>query len=85
MELIQLIHDSVFHLATTPWSVLGDSWQHYSLVEWPLLAQAAQQFDTDVFAGTRAWFANFIETGQVWALIIGIIVGYAFRSFTSYG
>ena len=31
----------------------------------------------------NAW-NNFVETGQIWALIIGIIVGYMFRSFTSY-
>jgi hypothetical protein len=29
---------------------------------------------------TNAW-ENFIETGQVWALLIGMFLGYAFRSF----
>jgi hypothetical protein len=82
MELTQLIHSATCHLAATPWETMADNWQHYSLVHWTVLAQ---QFETDVFAGTRAWFANFIESGQVWALIIGIILGYAFRSFTSYG
>ncbi|MGB3492984.1 MAG: hypothetical protein WBA57_09675 [Elainellaceae cyanobacterium] len=51
-------------------------------LDWNLLAQ---QFDTDVFAGPRTFFQNFIETGQVWALIIGVVIGYMMRSLTSYG
>jgi hypothetical protein len=31
----------------------------------------------------NAW-NNFIQSGQVWALIIGFIIGYVFRSITSY-
>lgn len=31
----------------------------------------------------QAW-ANFIQSGQVWALIIGFVVGYIFRSITAY-
>jgi hypothetical protein len=27
---------------------------------------------------------NFIESGQVWALVIGSFFGYMFKSFTSY-
>ena len=30
-------------------------------------------------------FNNFVKSGQVWALLIGIILGYLFRSLTSYG
>ena len=41
--------------------------------------------NTDVFAGTRSFFDHFFKTGQAWALLIGIIVGYVLRSFTSYG
>ena len=55
---------------------------HGSPSDWILLAQ---QFDTDPFSGIREWFINLIETGQLWALIIGFIVGYLFRGFTSYG
>ncbi|HEY9698109.1 MAG TPA: hypothetical protein V6D10_12650 [Trichocoleus sp.] len=45
----------------------------------------AQTFDTDVFKGTRTILNNFIKSGQVWALLIGLIVGYIIRGLTSYG
>ncbi len=50
-------------------------------IEWSLLAQ---QFETDVFAATRTAFANFIESGQVWALLIGVVLGYLLRGITTY-
>jgi len=63
-------------------------WAQHSVelfpLDWNLLAQG-EQFDTDVFAGFRNFFQNFIESGQVWALIIGIVIGYVMRSMTSYG
>lgn len=31
----------------------------------------------------KAW-NHFVDSGQIWYLIIGIIVGYMFRSLTSY-
>jgi hypothetical protein len=46
---------------------------------------AAQQFNTDVFAATRGWFDNFLKTGQVWALIMGFVLGFVLRGMTSYG
>jgi hypothetical protein len=51
-------------------------------LDWSLLAQ---QFETDVFANTRAAFDNFVKSGQLWAFVIGLIIGYLVRSFTSYG
>lgn len=45
----------------------------------------AQQFDTDPFSGIREWFGNLVATGQLWALVIGFILGYLFKGFTSYG
>jgi hypothetical protein len=42
------------------------------------------QFEDNLGANfTEAW-ANFIESGQVWALLIGFGIGYAFRGLTSY-
>ncbi|MCW5316428.1 hypothetical protein GTQ43_22175 [Nostoc sp. KVJ3] len=32
----------------------------------------------------KAW-SHFIQTGQVWALLIGVIIGYMIRNLTSYG
>jgi ABC-type enterochelin transport system permease subunit len=31
----------------------------------------------------NAW-NNFVKTGQIWALLIGIAIGYFFRSMTSF-
>ncbi len=45
----------------------------------------AQQFETDVFADFRNFLTTFIESGQIWALVIGFILGYILRSLTSYG
>lgn len=44
----------------------------------------AQQFDQDILGDMgNAWNA-FIESGQVWALIIGLVVGYMIRGLTAY-
>lgn len=40
--------------------------------------------DVDVLAQMQDAYNNFIESGQVWALLIGLILGYIFRSFTAY-
>jgi hypothetical protein len=31
----------------------------------------------------RAW-GHFIQTGQIWALLIGLVIGYIFRNLTSF-
>ncbi|PSF39116.1 hypothetical protein C7H19_02530 [Aphanothece hegewaldii CCALA 016] len=40
--------------------------------------------DVDIIGNVQAAFNKFVATGQVWALIIGIVVGYMFKGFTSY-
>lgn len=44
----------------------------------------AQQFDQDVLADLGNAFNTFIESGQIWALLIGIVLGYMVRSVTTY-
>lgn len=44
----------------------------------------AQQFQQDILGDLSKGWANFIESGQVWALIIGVVIGYIIRAFTSY-
>jgi hypothetical protein len=44
------------------------------------IAQTAQ---TDLFSNVGQSWNNFIQSGQVWALIIGFVVGYLFRGLTS--
>lgn len=44
----------------------------------------AQQFDQDILGDMGKLWNTFIESGQVWALLIGIGVGYFIRSLTAY-
>lgn len=63
-----------------------------SVVSSPLLVQPmgmegaviAQQFDQDILGDIQAGFENFVESGQVWALFIGLVIGYLIRSITAY-
>ncbi len=48
----------------------------------PVLAQVIE--DPDILGQMEAAWNNFIESGQVWALIIGLFIGYVFKGFTSY-
>lgn len=73
-----------------PW--LGDigSWHdltHQALHWHPSIDSSlfAALLETDVFKPVRMFFSYFIKSGQIWALLIGSIVGYIFRSITSYG
>ena len=43
----------------------------------------AQQFNQDVMGDLGKGWNKFVSTGQIWALMIGIIVGYLFRSVTN--
>ncbi|MEG3437065.1 hypothetical protein V0288_08035 [Pannus brasiliensis CCIBt3594] len=40
--------------------------------------------DVDIIGSFQKWFSNFIKSGQVWALIVGIVAGYLFKGMTSY-
>lgn len=85
LDTIQTLPSAVPSVADL--SALTDWAQHAVQtfpLDWTLFAQP-QQFDTDVFAGPRTFFQNFIQSGQVWALLIGIVIGYVMRSLTSYG
>jgi len=42
----------------------------------------AQQFKQDVAGDFSRGWNNFVKTGQIWALMIGIAVGYLFRSIS---
>ncbi len=41
--------------------------------------------DPDLLGTWNKSFDNFIESGQVWALLIGLVVGYLIRGLTTYG
>ena len=43
----------------------------------------AQAIKYDLFNNVGASWNNFIQSGQVWSLVIGVVLGYLFRSITS--
>ncbi|MEQ8383736.1 MAG: hypothetical protein RH949_15380 [Coleofasciculus sp. A1-SPW-01] len=46
----------------------------------------AQQFEEpDILGQIQQAFNNFIESGQVWAFLIGLVIGYIFRGMSSFG
>lgn len=48
------------------------------------LIHIAQTFEDNLGNDIGSALQNFIESGQVWALGIGFVLGYIFRSLTSY-
>jgi hypothetical protein len=70
LELINLIplQDSSFVSSTNLW---GDAF-------------VMAQFKDNLFNDFQGAWDNFIQTGQAWALLIGVVVGYVIRSITSF-
>ncbi len=53
-----------------------------SLSKITILAQTIE--DPDIMGQMQdAWY-NFVDSGQVWALLIGLLIGYSFKGLTSY-
>jgi hypothetical protein len=44
-----------------------------------------QYFDQDLIGTTGQMLNGFYESGQLWALLIGVVIGYGLKSFSSYG
>lgn len=87
MLVIHVLQDWLPTLAHLPvWSLEPASLGQvdWSALEWNNFV-LAQQFDTDVFAGVRNAATNFYRSGQLWALLAGMVIGYLLRSFTTYG
>lgn len=83
MMLIQIVQHMTPCLADiNAWGDISHSWFWQTTSD---LGVLAQQFDTDVFKGTRAILNNFVKSGQLWAMVIGIVIGYVLKSLTSYG
>jgi hypothetical protein len=45
----------------------------------------AQQFQQDILGDLTKAFGKFVKTGQLWAMLIGFVLGFVFKSITSYG
>jgi len=58
-------------------------WMSLQLTDGLVLAQQVE--DPDVLGQMQQAFNNFIESGQVWAFLIGLIIGYIFRGMSSFG
>jgi hypothetical protein len=43
----------------------------------------AQQFDQDVLGDAGNLLSNFVQSGQIWALLVGFVLGYMLRSVTT--
>ena len=41
--------------------------------------------DPDLLGNVQESFNHFVASGQVWALLIGLVIGYMLRSMLSYG
>ncbi len=60
---------------------LGGLNSHLSL-DWLVLAQQVE--DPNVLDQMASAWNNFVKTGQIWALLIGLVIGYFFRGMTSF-
>gem|GEM_PF-518281 len=52
-------------------------------LNWTTLAQHIT--DPNVLGQLQNAFNHFVQTGQVWALLIGLCIGYMIRNLTNYG
>ncbi|AFY84260.1 hypothetical protein [Oscillatoria acuminata] len=55
-------------------SLMGESFRQ-------AIVLAQQVSDTDIMGQIKNAWDNFVESGQIWALIIGMVLGYGFRGF----
>ena len=52
-------------------------------IDHALFAQTIR--DPDLLGQIQTAFNNFVKSGQAWALLIGLAIGYMIRNLTSYG
>ena len=67
---------SDFNLTIDDINVL-DLFRHQALYSWQLFAQ---QVDVNLWSDVQKAWNNFIECGQVWALLIGLVIGWMVKS-----
>ncbi|GAB1540300.1 hypothetical protein NUACC21_29690 [Scytonema sp. NUACC21] len=68
---MDIITDSISHLI----------WLFH--VDWTVLGQNIT--DPNILGQMQKAFTHFVQTGQAWALLIGLALGYMIRNLTSYG
>jgi hypothetical protein len=77
---------SYFVGMTHPADILPTLHGHLS-IDWPSdwLVLAQQFKEPDIPGDVSKAFNHFVKTGQIWAFLIGIVLGYLVKTFTSYG
>ncbi|MGK7954768.1 MAG: hypothetical protein AB4063_05840 [Crocosphaera sp.] len=79
-----LLFEPTIHLDLIPvslWSHPLSFFDHSWIGASHLFAQKIE--DPQIIETMQKSWRNFIESGQVWALGIGFVIGYIFRTFTS--
>jgi hypothetical protein len=84
MAIVCMLQDA------TTWVSGGTHWiDTLQVLHWhppfDLLKLGDEIIRVDLFGDVQRAFNTFVKTGQIWAFLIGIILGYLFKSFTSYG
>lgn len=71
-----------FYIAQPSSQSLAVSFQPVAAAGEPIIAQ---YFEQDFVGDMGATLKGFYESGQLWALLIGLALGYGFKSLSSYG
>lgn len=56
----------------------------FSINQAALSPVLAQQFDQDFLGDMVKTWQNFVDSGQLWALLFGIVLGYFIRNLTAF-
>lgn len=80
IEGMQAVPAILSHIS--PWHDAWEGLNHLFSIDWSVLGQL--QTDTNVGGNFGNAWNNFVKSGQIWALLIGIAVGYFLKSFTSF-
>ena len=80
--IITILESTTWLPSMTPGYSLD--WQLFSpVLSEGVLAQALK--DPDILGNIQTAFNNFVQSGQIWALLIGLFIGYLLRGLTTYG
>lgn len=74
---LSVLHTSAIDFASSFHFNLADIHSHINM------DLVAQQFKQDVAGDFARGWDDFVKSGRIWALIIGVVVGYMFRSITN--
>ncbi len=76
-SVISSLHSQMVDMQTSLYTNL-----HLNL-NMDLIAQQTKEFNQDVMGDIGKGWNNFVKSGQLVAMVIGVIVGYLFRSITN--